>query len=107
MKNGISWTRDGVKTVVQVSEQNRSVVLIVQPLDESLELECLQVSSSVIQKILRIKKEFCPACTYQSVRDYMNKFIIFAGRNPFVSNWFYLVVYTVYYILFQFYTEYC
>ena len=26
--------------------------------------------------------------TYQSVRDHMNKFSIFAGRNPFVSNWF-------------------
>ena len=61
-KNGICWTRDGVKTVVQVSEQNRSVVLLVQPLDESLELECLQVSSSVIQKILQIKDEFHHLC---------------------------------------------
>ena len=64
-KNGISWTRDGVKTVVQVSEQNRSIVLLVQPLDESLELECLQVSSSVIQKILQIKEEFCHSCDTQ------------------------------------------
>ena len=48
-KNGISWTRDGVKTVVQ-------------PLDESLELESLQVSSSVIQKILQIKEEFHHLC---------------------------------------------
>ena len=61
-KNGICWTRDGVKTVVQVSEQNRSIVLLVQPLDESLELECLQVSSSVSQKILQIKEEFCHLC---------------------------------------------
>ena len=61
-KNGISWTRDGVKTVVQVSEQNRSIVLLVQTLDESLELESLQVSSSVIQKILQIKEEFCHLC---------------------------------------------
>ena len=61
-KNGICWTRDGVKTVVQVSEQNRSIVLLVQPLDESLELESLQVSSSVIQKILQIKEEFHHLC---------------------------------------------
>ena len=61
-KNGICWTRDGVKTVVQVSEQNRSIVLLVQPLDESLELESLQVSSSVIQKILQIKEEFSHSC---------------------------------------------
>ena len=61
-KNGICWTRDGVKTVVQVSEQNRSVVVLVQLLDESIELEVLQVSSSVIQKILQINKEFCHSC---------------------------------------------
>ena len=61
-KNGICWTRDGVKTVVQISEQNRSIVLLVQPSDESLELEVLQVSSSVIQKILSVKEEFCHSC---------------------------------------------
>ena len=64
-KNGICWTRDGVKTVVQVSEQNRSIVLLVQPLDESLELEGLQVVSSVSQRILQIKQEFCHSCDTQ------------------------------------------
>ena len=64
-KNGISWTRDGVKTVVQVSEQNRSVILLVQPSDESLELESLQVRSLVVQKILQIKEEFCHFCDTQ------------------------------------------
>ena len=64
-KNGISWTRDGVKTVVQVSEQNRSIVLLVQPLDESLELESLQIRSLVVQKILQIKEEFCHFCDTQ------------------------------------------
>ena len=61
-KNGICWIRDGVKTVVQISEQNRSIVLLVQPVDESLELESLQVSSLVVQKILQIKEEFCHSC---------------------------------------------
>ena len=64
-KNGICWTRDGVKTVVQVSEQNRSIVLLVQPLDESLALESLQVRSSITQKILQIKDEFCHSCDTQ------------------------------------------
>ena len=64
-KNGISWTRDGVKTVVQVSEQNRSVILLVQPLVESLELESLQIRSLVVQKILQIKEEFCHFCDTQ------------------------------------------
>ena len=213
-KNGICWTRDGVKTVVQVSEQNRSIVLLVQPLHESLELESLQVRSLVIHNILQIKDEFCHSCdtqeclisnhhlnvalqdnlknlsifkiedisrvlilkkmfvtsnmteslnissllgqlepyqtlslsviqqlfddskvsqcipehffreiqercrpimdiypvtressTYQSVRDHLNKFSIFVGRNPFVSNWFYLVV--LYIISYFNYTDYC
>ena len=64
-KNGISWTRDGVKVVVQVSEQNRSVILLVQPLEKSLELESLQVRSLVVQKILQIKEEFCHFCDTQ------------------------------------------
>ena len=64
-KNGIRWTRDGVKTVVQVSEQNRSIILLVQPLDEGSEFESLQVSSSVIQKILQIKEEFHHLCDTQ------------------------------------------
>ena len=64
-KNGISWTRDGVKTVVQVSEQNRSVILLVQPINESLELESLQIRSLVVQKILQIKEEFCHFCDTQ------------------------------------------
>ena len=64
-KNGISWTRDGVKTVLQVSEQNRSVILLVQPNDESLELESLQIRSLVVQKILQMKEEFCHFCDTQ------------------------------------------
>ena len=55
-KNGISWTRDGVKIVVQVSEQNRSVILLVQPNDR---MECCEIRSSVIKKILEVKNEFC------------------------------------------------
>ena len=61
-KNGICWTRDGVKTVVQVSELNHSIVLLVQPLDESLESESLQIRSLVVQKILHIKEKFCHSC---------------------------------------------
>ena len=71
-KNGICWTRDGVKTVVQVSEQNRSIVLLVQPLDESLELESLQIRSLVVQKILQIKEEFCHFCDTRECLTYIS-----------------------------------
>ena len=54
--NGISWTRDGFKIVVQVSEQNRSVILLVQPNDG---MEYCEIRSSVIKKIIDVKNEFC------------------------------------------------
>ena len=203
-KNGICWTRDGVKIVVQVSEHNRSVILLAQPNDG---MEYCETRSLVIKKIIDVKNEFCisadskkflifphqlytilqcniadlslykvqdvarsvvlkkksisnesetldissllgqyepyhslplsvihqlfddskvsqyipehvfreiqercrpimdiyratkESSTYQSVRDHMNKFSIFAGRNPFVSNWFYYVVYCILYLI--------
>ena len=55
-KNGICWTRDGVKCIVQVSEQNRSVILLVQPNDG---MEYCEIRSSVIKKILDVKNDFC------------------------------------------------
>ena len=55
-KNGICWTRDGVKTVVQGSEHNRSVILLVQPNDGT---EYCEIRSSVIKKIMEVKNKFC------------------------------------------------
>ena len=55
-KNGISWTRDGVKIVLQVSEQNRSVILLVQPNNG---VKYCEIRSSVIKKTIEVKNEFC------------------------------------------------
>ena len=57
-KNGICWTRDGVKCIVQVSEQNRSVILLVQPVITGSDKECIQVHNPIITMIHLIRNEF-------------------------------------------------
>ena len=64
-KNGICWTRDGVKCIVQVSEQNRSVILLVQPVITGSDKECIQVCNSIITMVHLIRKEFCSSCDIQ------------------------------------------
>ena len=61
-KNGICWTRDGVKCIVQVSEQNRSVILLVQPVITGSDKECIQVRNSIITMIHLIRNAFCSSC---------------------------------------------
>ena len=64
-KNGMCWTRDGVKCIVQVSEQNRSVILLVQPVITGSDKECIQVRNSIITMIHLIRNEFCSSCDIQ------------------------------------------
>ena len=64
-KNGICWTRDGVKCIVQVSEQNRSVILLVQPVITGSDKECILVRNSIITIIHLIRNEFCSSCDIQ------------------------------------------
>ena len=64
-KNGICWTRDGVECIVQVSEQNRSVILLVQPVITGSDKECIQVRNSIITMIHLIRNEFCSSCDIQ------------------------------------------
>ena len=63
-KNGIQWLdQDGVETIVEVSEQNKLVVLMMS-CPEGDELACVRLRSSLISKILGIKEELCPGiCT--------------------------------------------
>ena len=59
-KNGIQWLdQDGVETIVEVSEQNR-LVLLLMLCPEGEEMACVQLRSSLISKILEAKEEFCP-----------------------------------------------
>ena len=59
-KNGIQWLdQDGVETIVEVSKQNK-LVLLLMSCPEGEELACVQLRSSLISKVLDIKKELCP-----------------------------------------------
>ena len=59
-KNGIQWLdQDGVETTVEVSEQNK-LVLLLMSCPEGEEMACVQLRSSLISKILEAKEELCP-----------------------------------------------
>ena len=59
-KNGIQWLgQNGVETIVEVSEQNKMVLLLMS-CPEGEELPCVRLRSSLISKVLDIKKELCP-----------------------------------------------
>ena len=59
-KNGIQWLdQDGVETIVEVSEQNK-LVLLLMLCPEGEEIACVQVRSSLVSKILELKEELCP-----------------------------------------------
>ena len=59
-KNGIQWLdQDGVETIVEVSEQNKMVLLLMS-CPEGEEMACIRLRSSLISKLLETKEEFCP-----------------------------------------------
>ena len=59
-KNGIQWLgQDGVETIVEVSEQNK-LVLLLMSCPQGEEMACVRLRSSLISKVLDIKKELCP-----------------------------------------------
>ena len=60
-KNGISWRNmDGVEAVVEVTEQGQAVVVMLRCLKGlTSEVNCIQLRSSLIQKVLGTKVEFC------------------------------------------------
>ena len=60
-KNGISWSNDdGIDVLVEMREQNQ-VIAVMMRCDEELEtrIECVHLRSLLVQKILRMKEEFC------------------------------------------------
>ena len=61
-KRGICWTnRDGVETLVEVLEQNQAVVVMMRCFQMlKSQVQCLHLRSSIIQKVLKAKDEFCP-----------------------------------------------
>ena len=60
-KNGIQWLSfNGVETIVEVSEQNK-LVLILMSCPKGEEMECVHQRSSLVSKVLETKEEFCSA----------------------------------------------
>ena len=59
-KNGIQWlNQNGVETIVEVSKQNKMVLLLMScPKGE--EMGCVRLRSSLISRLLETKKELCP-----------------------------------------------
>ena len=58
-KNGIHWcSRSGVEVLVEVTEQNTMVLLLMRCV-KGQEMECVKLRSAVIRKILAAKEEFC------------------------------------------------
>ena len=57
-RNGIRWMK-GVEVVVQVSEHNRCVTVLVSEGDPVL---CNEIRSSLIKEIVALREELCPAC---------------------------------------------
>ena len=57
-RNGIHWIK-GVEVVVQITEHNRCVTVLVSEGDPVL---CNEIRSSVIKEIVTLQKQLCPAC---------------------------------------------
>ena len=63
-KNGIQWfsRAGGIETIVEVREQTKRVAILMR-CPTKAEIECAKLRSSVIEKVLSIQNEFCPAVT--------------------------------------------
>ena len=58
--HGIQWLdQDGVETIVELSEQNH-VVLLLMSCPEGEEMACVRLRSSLISKVLETNEELCP-----------------------------------------------
>ena len=66
-KNGIYWLRNGIKTTVEVIEQNTTVSLTIS-CHTRREMKCVEHHSQVIKCILEAKEELCPAVTMKDLR---------------------------------------
>ena len=59
-KNGVYWTnRDGVEALVEVTDNSRTVCLLMRCFKDS-GIKCAHLRSSIIQMILAALKQFCP-----------------------------------------------
>ena len=71
-KNGISWlNEDGIEVLVEMREQNQVVAVMMRCIRRSAtKIECIRLRSSVLQKILNMKEEFCS--TVSTTESFIN-----------------------------------
>ena len=99
-KNGIYWgSRKGVEALVEIKDppQNKEVVVMLR-CGSGQEVECARLRSTIIEMVLEAKEKLCSKVptkgrrcwrgdsgTYESLRETLDQFSVFAGRNPLVS----------------------
>ena len=71
-KNGISWLNEyGIEVLVEMREQNQVVAVMMRCIRRSAtKIECIRLRSSVLQKILSMKEEFCS--TVSTTESFIN-----------------------------------
>ena len=75
-KNGIQWlSTSGVESIIEVPEQNRSVIVLMQ-CPQNKVMSCAKLRSAVIQKVLLTKKDCCPKVA-------MNEYLIHPSELAF------------------------
>ena len=87
-KSGIYWKENNIEVMVEVTECNRCVTVLVS---HSHLMESYQLRTSLIKKILNLKNELCPCTSKQfiiapgNVKDVMDKEqrhrVVYALRN--------------------------
>ena len=77
--NGVSWDNgEGIRTVVELIDQNQRVVVVMSHTEESRPLECSKHRSAVIRLIRDLKKELFPQLD-------MNEYLI--SSDNLLKNW--------------------
>ena len=59
-KNGIFWSSEGVEMLVEVTNQNQVVIVLVRCLEDT-ELEAIKMRSAVLKEVHNVKERHCQA----------------------------------------------
>ena len=77
--NGVSWdNEEGIRTVVELIDQNQCVVVVMSHTEESRPLQCSKHRSAVIRLIRDLKKELFPQLK-------VNEYLI--SSDDLLKNW--------------------
>ena len=57
--NGLFWSNEGVEMLVEVTDQNKTVVFFLRCLKHP-ELKAIELRSAVIKEVIEVKSKYCP-----------------------------------------------